>query len=191
MIKITAKLSGGGSGGGAFTGLRYLSGKAPFPLSFSQSQMQKGGEFAIATVKKRVSKGIGSDDAAMPALSGKQHAVKGTSGRGRDKFVRVAPGYAGWKSSHGLQPIRDMRGDGLEGGHALDNLSVRSVSSTQARIAFTQQKARNKMRWNEKRTPFCSFSDADRKAIVAFYAGMFGEAVKVVANQFKRIWRKR
>jgi hypothetical protein len=54
-------------------------------------QMALLGQFAVDTVKARVVKGVGSDDASMKPLVGR---------------------YAAWKQKIGLQPIRDLQGPG-------------------------------------------------------------------------------
>lgn len=180
MIKASVKLTGSSALLGA--GRRSLGGKAPLPLSFSQDQMRQLGQFALDTVIARTKRGIGSDDSAMPALKhGRGVEFAGRIG-GRAQF-RPKLGYAAWKAAHGLQPVRDLVGTGKEGGHMLDNPSVRSVSEKSVTMAFTSRKARVKALANEKRTPFFSMSSADQKKIMDFAAQLFGGAVAEIARQ--------
>lgn len=174
MISTTVKFSGNPVGG---LGL----GSDAF---FRKIQMQRLGEFALKTVVDRTKKGVGSDDTAMPAL--KQGKVMQFAGRanGRAQFRNI--GYAGWKAQHGLQPIRDLVGDGRQGGHMLDNPSVRSVSETSVRMAFTSRSARVKALANEKRSPFWSFSEADQKKILEFANGLFKAQVEVIAQTIRQ-----
>lgn len=145
---------------------------------FQKAQMERLGKFAISTIRKRVARGIGSDDSAMPPLSAKHSAVKV-----HGKFVRQRVPYSQFKASHGLQPIRDLAGTGKDGGHMLDNLSVRSVSETNVRMGFTQNKARQKALSNEKKTPWLGFSDGDERAIIAYAEQMFRSQVEVIRRQ--------
>lgn len=167
MISTSVKLSGGVAGFGLNT-----------QSLFSKVQMQKLGEFAIRTIRARVAKGVGSDDASMKALSAKTSPILH-----HGKFVRQRQSYAQWKTKHGLQPIRDLAGTGTDGGHMLDNLTVRSVSETSVRMAFTARKARAKALANEKRTPWLSFSTADEKAIVTYAEQLFKSQVEVLRKQ--------
>ncbi len=114
----------------------------------------------------------------MKALSGKTSPVLH-----RGKFVRQRLGYAAWKSKHGLQPIRDLTGSGVEGGHMLDNLSVRSVSETAVRMSITARQARAKALANEKRAPWLSFSDGDERAIVAYARQLFESQVEAIRRR--------
>lgn len=167
MIQTRIKLSGNVAGLG--DGSQFL---------FQRVQMAKLGEFAINTVKARVARGIGSDDQMMPALTQKRSGVI-VHGR----FVRQRVSYAEWKSQHGLQPIRDMRGTGADGGNMMDNLTVRSASENRVVMALTSRKARAKAIANERRTPFLSFSAKDEAAILEFARQMFATNVEVIARQ--------
>ena len=149
---------------------------------FRRVQMNRLGEAAIQLIRARVARGIGSDDQPMPAL--KRGKVIQFAGRvdGRATFRNI--GYAGYKTKKGLQPIRDLYGDGSQGGHMLDNISVRAADESSVRIAITARKARTKALANEKRTPWFSFSDADQQALRDMAADMFGDAVRQVSNRF-------
>jgi hypothetical protein len=167
-----------------------LSGAAGLGINseslFRKTQMQRLGEFGIRTVKARVARGVGSEDNAMRPLSGKNRAIFK-----HGKFVRQAVGYAAWKSKHGLQPIRDLAGTGQDGGHMLDNLTVRSVSESNVRMSLTARKARAKALSNEKKSPWLSFSNEDERKIVAYAAQMFHSQVEVIRRQiFKPGFRK-
>lgn len=149
------------------------------PMSFNTGQMLELGSFANKTVKERTRSGIGSDDAPFPPLSQKTSAI-----RNRGKFVRQREGYAAWKAAHGLAPIRDLWGDGREGGHMLDNSTVRYADDRTVKIAFTARMARLKALANERRTPFYSFSDADAKKIMDYAAKLWKSNVKQVIDLF-------
>lgn len=155
-----------------------FAGSGPGGISFAAVQMKQLGDFAIETVKGRVAKGVGSDDAAMPALSTKRAPVF-LGG----KFVG-AGGYAGAKVAGGGQPIRNLYGLGAKGsgpwakGHMLDNLSVRKVSDTQVQIGFSTDWARGKARANEQRAPWFQFSGGDAAKIYAFSRTLFEAAIK-------------
>ena len=166
MIETSVKFSGFKSVGGLGTGSDSL---------FRKIEMQRLGEFALKTVIARTKKGIGSDDASMRPLKPGKAVQFARRENGRAKFRNAS--YAAWKASHGMQPIRDLVGDGRQGGHMLDNPSVRSVSETSVRMAFTSRSARQKALTNEKRTPFFSFSSNDEKAIMGLAEEMFRSRV--------------
>lgn len=156
-----------------------IGGTAGGPMSFNTAQMLQLGSFANQTVKARTRSGIGSDDAAFPPLSQKTSAIHNNG-----KFVRQRSGYAAWKSAHGLSPTRDMWGDGKQGGHMLDNSTVRYADDSTVKIAFTARQARIKALANERRTPFYSFSPNDAKAIIDYAAKLWQSNVKKVIAQF-------
>lgn len=76
----------------------------------------------------------------MPAL--KASRIQTVKSGKLVSFKRI--GYAAWKAAHGLRPVRDLIGDGSQGGHVWDSFSVRSVSETLVRMAFTQKHQREK-----------------------------------------------
>lgn len=147
--------------------------------SYFGNDMVRLGEFAIKTIKARVAQGIGSDDAPMPPLSVKTSPI---AAHGLN-FVRQRLGYAKWKSLHGLRPIRDLMGTGKDGGHMLDNISVRAASKDAVRISLTEVKAREKALSNERKSPWFSFSPSDELAIVAYAEQMFHSRVEVIRRQ--------
>jgi hypothetical protein len=145
---------------------------------FRRVQMQQLGNSAIALIKARVAKGIGSEDSAMPPLkSGRNVAIFG-------KAKNI--GWAAKKQRLGLQPIRDLTGTGKQGGHMLDNISVRAADETSVKIALTARMARVKALANEKRAPWFSFSDADQAALMKMAEGMFEAGVRQILNKFKK-----
>ncbi len=184
MIAITSKFAKAQAARGIFQykidggGRITFTGNGPGGISFAAVQMKQLGDFAIETVKDRVAKGVGSDDAAMPALSTKRAPIF-LGG----KFVG-AGGYAGAKTAAGGQPIRNLYGPGTKGsgpwakGHMLDNLSVRKVSDTQVQIGFSTDWARGKARANEQRSPWFQFSGGDAAKIYVFSRTLFEAAVK-------------
>jgi hypothetical protein len=148
--------------------------------SLATGQMLKLGSFANKTVIERTRSGVGSDDAPFPPLSRKSKAIRINA-----SFVRRHPGYAAWKAAHGLQPIRDMWGDGKQGGHMLENSSVRYADENSVKIAFTSRWGRIKAHANELRTPFYSFSAADTKKIMDYASKLWQSNVQQVFNQFR------
>lgn len=156
-------------------------------LSPGQERMQDLGEFALKVLRVRVSRGIGSDDSAMPAL--KVHPRAGTKFKIHGQ-ERQLLGYAQWKSNHGLQPIRDLKGTGKDGGNMLDNLTVRSVSGSSVTMSLTARKARAKALANERLSPWLGWSGNDTREIVKFFATYTGYIVEAVAYKLRRAWRK-
>lgn len=145
---------------------------------FFTAKFVKIGNFAIQTERARLARGVGVDDAPMPPLSGRTSAILRNG-----NFVRQRAGWADWKSRHGLQSFRDLYGDGRQGGHMLDNLSVRSANASSVRIDFTSRSARTKAQANSKRANWHGFSPSDQVKIAAFaMRELFGE-VNVVDNR--------
>jgi hypothetical protein len=153
-------------------------------VGFQKYQMAKLGAIGLASLKERVSRGIGSDDSPMPPLTRKNTPIMR-----HGKFVRQRVAYANWKGAHGLQPFRDLRGTGKEGGHMIDNLTVRSASETEVKIALTKSKQRAKAISNERRTPWCSWSDRDQRAIIDAAVVMFKTNVEGIASAIRRARR--
>lgn len=147
--------------------------------SMTTYQMLQLGAFANKTVIARTRSGVGSDDTTFPPLKKGKVPVR-INGR----FVRERQDWAQWKAAHGLQPFRDMYGTGTEGGHMLDNSSVRYADDNTVKISFTGRMARIKALANEKRTPFYSFSDADAKKIFDYAAKLWSPIVKEFFAEF-------
>ena len=155
-------------------------------LSMRTEQMYRLGQYALETVKQRITSGVGVNDAPMPPLSQKTSPIMK-----RGKFVRQRTGYAAWKASHGLKPFRDLVGTGKDGGHMLDNLTIRAVTETMCRMALTSRKARAKAIANERRVPFLAFSPTDQRKIQARAAQIFGaEVIARAAEPFRRAFRR-
>ena len=176
-------------------------------VGFRKYQMLALGQFAVDTIKARVAKGIGSDDASMPALA--------------DRYKKRKTGY-------GLQPIRDLTGPGQTsymartfskpapgmlrsgrsyttarkdirfrsaggGAHMLDNFTVRYADELSVRMDITQQWARDRARANEQRAPWFGFSPNDMRAIIGFAQQMFHAnvtdlAVRLRGQSGKQVW---
>ena len=156
-------------------------------LTLGQERMQDLGDFAIATIKARARKAIGSDDAPMPPL--KVHRRAGTSITIHGQ-KRTLLGYPQWKVNHGLQPIRDLTGTGKDGGNMLDNISIRTVAGSSLTIAITARKARQKALANEKRAAWFSFSANDTRQIVKFYEQYTGFTTQAVMARILRSVRR-
>lgn len=98
------------------------------PLGTDEQTMLRFAEYAISLIRTRVSRGIGSDDAPMAPLA---------------KVYAIRKARAGRSSKVNLSYTGAM----------LDNISVRSVSATQARIDITSPKQRIKARALEHGRP--------------------------------------
>lgn len=133
------------------------------------------GQFGIKTIRDRVSRGIGSDDSPMPPLSGRESAIT------RDgKFVRRQAGYRDRKQRFGGRPIRDLYGKGDQGGHMLDNLTVREATTNSVRMDITSRTGRVKARANERRSPWFGFSPRDRRIVLARMIDVFRDRGRVI-----------
>jgi hypothetical protein len=159
---ISTKLSGnwGGLGSGSGSLMRRL-------------DMERLGDFAIQTVKRRAMTGLGSDGTPMPPLKSSKRFVA-RDPKNPFRFL----GYAAWKVKVGLHGVRDLVGDGSQGGHMWDNLTVRSVTEQLVRMAFTERHQREKALANEQRATFLSFSPADQAKIVGEASRLFGVNVR-------------
>jgi hypothetical protein len=151
-------------------------------FGFRKYQMVKLGEIAVASVKARVAKGVGSDDATMKPLN--------------------VP-YANWKARHGMKPVRDLSGPGgrtyveerkgkkytrtvrAESAHMLDNFTVRYADEMTVRMDITANWARIRARSNEQRAPWFGFSTNDTRAIAEAAQKMFGGIVTDLAVRLK------
>ena len=169
-IKIPDKLKGLGAGSDDL---------------FSRIQMERLAQIGRDSVVARTRKGLGSDDTPMAALSTKTSAVKS-----QGKVVRIRSGYAGWKAKKGLNPFRDLWGTGQQGGHMLDNLSVRQATPGSARIAFTSKHQREKALANEQRAPFLGWSPSNVADVMKAASEMFRSEVRAVASNFPALIRK-
>ncbi|MCU1326881.1 MAG: hypothetical protein JWN34_2251 [Bryobacterales bacterium] len=172
-IKGTDKLKGFGSGSDDL---------------FSRMQMERLAQFSRDTVVARIRKGIGSDGSPMPALKGGNSRIFVARVNGKARFESQT--YAGRKSKAGMQPLRDLYGTGKQGGHMLNNLTVRSVTPDSAKIAFTSRDGRSKAMTNEKRAPFLGFAPQDVEAIKAKAADLFRSGIQGGAMSLPKIIRE-
>lgn len=170
---------------GATVGIKFegkkirIGGTGGGPMSFTTAQMLQLGSFANKAVIARTRSGIGSDDARFPSLKTGRSAVR-INGR----FVRQRQSWPERKAAHGLRPIRDLYGLGDQGGHMLDNSSVRYADDNTVKIAFTSRAGRMKALANEKRTPFYAFSDSDAKKIIEYAGTLFRSTARRVFEVF-------
>ncbi len=151
-------------------------------VTFTAQQNALIAQFGLKDFVDERTRGIGPDVSQMPRLSGKAYLIMGKRG----VFVRKGPPYEMWKAKHGLEPIRDLVGVG-QGGHMMENLSVRYADDNGAKIAFTSRMARIKAQANEKRVPFMWWSSANQERIAAYAAKVFDAAVKVFAEKFRQM----
>lgn len=162
-----------------FTSIKSPGQLALTRLRFSPAQMQVIAQVGVDSVKERVSRGIGSDDAAMPPLAG----IRAAS----DKPGRIG-GYAGYKIRRVGVAIRNLR----LSGEMLDALSVRAVEATSARIDITTRDGRVKAARNERRAPWFGFSPQDQANMAAASRTMLSEMVKggliVVDRPRRPLW---
>jgi hypothetical protein len=109
-------------------------------ISFDVKQMHALAQLGVDLIKERVSRGVGSSDTAMPGLK-RHYAIRKTrAGAGNRRNLRLT-------------------------GAMLDNLTVRSVSASQARMDITSARERIKARANEKRAPWFGWSARDLAAL--------------------------
>ena len=136
------------------------------PVAFSRDQMAQIGSFGLEKLKRRVSFGIGSNDAAMPGLQ---------------------VGYQRLKARRVGSSLRDLKFTG----RMLDDLKIQSVSESSVRMDITTALSRIKARTNEQRSPWLSFSPSDEAAIYAEASRQFrGNIVAMLTLGDKRgpIW---
>lgn len=129
-------------------------------IGFAERQMYDLARVALDSIKQRVARGIGSDDAPMAGLK---------------------KGYAIWKTKHGLGNKRNL----VVTGGMLDSFQIRSVSATEARMDITSRDGRMKARENERRTPWFGWSASDVKAIIAKAQTLWGSAMRDFALQMQ------
>lgn len=162
--------------------LKSIKLKSP---SFSAQQMALIAQEGHKSVIERVTSGLGADDAPMKPLTTRAYALRGPRGN----FIRKGPPYQEWKAKHGLSPIRDLVGPG-EGGHMLENLSVRYADERSAKIALTSNKARIKALANEKRSPWLWWSEKDQGRVLNYARKVFGANVEIIQETFRRAFRR-
>jgi hypothetical protein len=122
-------------------------------LRLDDSQRRDLGQFALDTLKRRVSQGLGSNDAPMPALR---------------------PRYKALKVRRTGRSIRDLRFTG----NMLENLSVRPSDTGEIVIAFTTESARVKAFQNQQRAPWFGFSPADMRKIAEHWWTLQGRNIE-------------
>lgn len=141
----------------------------------------------VRSIKARVSQGIGSSDAPMPPLKGKQRSRYSEK---QQRWVTFGPAEYGWpreKRKAGLNPIRDLTGTGADGGHMLDALRVTSASDTRATIDISTRKGRLKARSNEQRAPWFGFSGRDVRSMMEAARKIWGQNVEAFGAQFRGV----
>lgn len=134
-------------------------------------QIKQLAEYGIALQVGQARAGIGSDGQAMPGLKGGSQSVFVARIGGRATFARKT--YADWKAAHGLQPIRDLYGEGL-GGHMLDDIRINYLDDRKATIAITSTKSRQKARANEQIAPWWGWSPESVAKMSNLAAELFG-----------------
>lgn len=167
------------------TGGRFFSGPMVTDSEmFDLRQMEKLGNFAIATIKARLKMSIGADGQKMKPLK-KAGAQRGSDG----KVIRFYGYYANQKQKRGLQPFRDLTGFGKDG-HMLDNLTVRQVSKNSVKMALTSRKARIKGLANERINPWLGFAPQDQALIAAYAGKLFKSEVMGRATNARAVLRR-
>lgn len=158
-------------------------------IGFTELQMLSLGNFAVDVIKDRVSRGIGSDDAPMPAL---KIARRKRWSKKQNRWVEYSQqdsGYGKVKRLAGRQPIRDLT---FTGG-MLNDFSVRSVSASEVRMDITTQESRMKARVNEIRAPWFGWSPADMVKLIGKARELFGDMVQdfgvSIAGRFGQLRR--
>jgi len=158
-------------------------------IGFTELQMLPLGNFGVETIKDRVSKGIGSDDAPMPALKMTRRKRWSKKQQRWVEYGAQDSGYGKVKRLAGRQPIRDL----TFAGDMLNDFSVRSVSASEVRMDITTQKSRMKARVNEIRAPWFGWSPADLVKLIARSRQLFGDMVQdigvMMAGRFGQLRR--
>lgn len=127
---------------------------------FFDIQMGRLAATGLASIKGRVSKGIGANDQQMPPLK---------------------RGYAIQKSKQGKGNRRNLSFTGA----MLDNLTVRSANSREARIALTKASERTKALANQLRSPWLGWSANDIRTVMGVATQIW--KTEVTVDVFKTI----
>lgn len=164
-----------------------------FAPTFRTYQMAELGTVGVESIRARVSKGIGSNDSAMPPLKTRRRRRWSKSKQAWVEYGNSDFGYAREKRKLGLNPIRDLYGPGVgwtgvgskrrnrkAASHMLDELRVVSASPTEARIDITKADARMKARANEQRAPWYGFSGKDIRNLTVAARRMWGENIAAI-----------
>ena len=78
-------------------------------------------------------------------------------------------------------PIRDLVGDGKQGGHMLEAATIIGIpTATSVTMGFPSGPVYVKAIVNEIRTPFFSFSDSDERTIVAYAQTMWDSGIRQI-----------
>ena len=160
-------------------------------------QLFRLGNVGVASIRERLSRGVGSNDQQMPPLAVRRRR---RWSKKQEKWVEYGDanvGYARDKRRAGLSGIRDLYGMGVgwtgsgrkqrqrKGkSHMLDALRVVSASETQARIDISTADARIKARANEQRSPWFGFSGRDVRNLLVASREIFGEVVSELRTNF-------
>jgi hypothetical protein len=132
-------------------------------------------QYGISLQIEQARNQIGSDGSPMPPLKG---------GGGRALFVaRVNgratfqyQGYAAWKAAHGLQPVRDLYGKGVNG-HMLDDIRINYIDDKQAQISITRLSSRQKAKGNENRAPWWGWNPSSVRKMVEMAGLLFPQSI--------------
>jgi hypothetical protein len=171
---------------------------------FRKYQMARLGQIAVAALKARVARGVGSDDAPMGALAeryrrqkqqyglnpirdlrgpGQTTYMKRTYGSGGRRYVMTASGARSFTMSRATIRFRSEGG----GAHMLDNFTVRYADENAVRMDITAQWARDRARSNERRSPWFGFSPNDVRVILVAARQMFHMNITDFAAKFRGV----
>lgn len=132
---------------------------------FFALQMGQLAAAGLKSVKDRVQKGIGANDAPMPPLK---------------------RGYAIHKTKLGKGNRRNLTLTGA----MLDNLTVRSATDREAKISLTKRLERLKALANQQKAPWLGWSPNDARNVTARAAQIFRvEVVPRVAQSLRALKR--
>lgn len=164
-------------------------------------QLFRLAQIGVASIKARVSRGVGSNDQQMPPVSNKRERQFKRFSKRQNRWVtfgRELPSYADTKGSN----IRNLYGPGIgwtgsgkkrrlrkTESHMLDELRVTSASSTRATIDISKADARIKARANEQRAPWFGFSGRDVRNLTVASGQIFGEMVSELRTNFAGVGR--
>lgn len=129
---------------------------------FFDLQMGQIGAAGLKAFKERVGRAIGVDDAPAKPLTKR---------------------YARFKSKHGKGNRRNLQFTG----DMLNNLTIRSATERQVRVAFTKTKERQKALANQRRSEFMPWAQSDSETVFEVARRIFKEeVVPGVIGAFRR-----
>lgn len=133
--------------------------------------------YYIELQQEQLDKGIGSNGAAMPPLSGGSVArFKNTNGK-LAFAQRIHGGYRGEKLRFGGKLVRDLYGPG-KNEHMRDDIRINYVDDQMAKISITRKSSRVKALANERRAEWWGLSPESSRKFASALATVYGGAME-------------